>query len=119
MKKHKIIAKKRKRIITKVRSKIKGTSIKPRICVFRSNKHIFVQAIDDIKSHSISSINDYSLIKKSKITKTNSAIETGKLFAEKLKSNKITSAVFDRRYYKYTGRIKAFVESLKESGISI
>lgn len=113
--------KKQKRIIRKkrIRSKISGSDSRPRISVFRSNKHIHIQVVDDENNKSLMSISDKMLDGKQKKTKTAKSFETGELLATKLKKKKIESAVFDRSGYKYHGRIKATVEGLRKGGIKI
>lgn len=98
----------------RVRKSLFGTVQRPRLCVFRSNKYLQVQAIDDLNHKTIIGISDI-LVKKG--TKTERAQQLGKLFFEDLKKNKIDSIIFDRGQYKYHGRVKAFAESLREAGI--
>lgn len=99
----------------KIRSKISGTSLKPRLCIFRSNRHIFAQLIDDIKGETIASASDQN--SKSKITKLESATNIGKMIAENAIAKKIENVVFDRRGYRYHGRVKALAESARENGL--
>lgn len=102
----------------RVRAKIKGTVMVPRVSVFRSNKHIFAQFIDDGTGKTIvSSIvkaKDKSTIKGNK-TKTASAI--GELLAKKAQDAGINQVVFDRGGYKYHGRVKALAEGLRRGGL--
>lgn len=98
----------------RVRKSLNGTADRPRVTVFRSNKHIQAQAVDDLTHKTIAGMTD-SAIKKG--TKTEKAQELGKKFVEILKKNKIETIIFDRGPYKYHGRVKAFAESLREAGI--
>jgi large subunit ribosomal protein L18 len=100
---------------TRVRSKMEGTAQKPRISVYRSNRYIAMQAIDDVAGKTITGIRDSS----AKATKTERAMLAAKTFAETLKQNKITEVIFDRGPYKYHGRIKAIAEALREAGIKV
>src|SRR3989344_4400004 len=101
-----------KRLISKreirhkrVRAKIKGTNDRPRLSVFRSNRHVFAQIIDDIKGATLVSAGDFKL--KSKVKKTESARGVGLKLAKAAKLKKIKSVTFDRGGYKYQGRVKA------------
>jgi len=99
----------------RVRAKIKGTAERPRLCVFRTPKHIYAQLIDDEKGKTILSISDAKTAKKE--TKVSSANEVGKLIAKKAVEKKITQVVFDRGGYKYHGRIKALADGARKGGL--
>ena len=99
--------------------KISGTGKIPRLCVFRSNQHIYAQLIDDQKGKTILGAGDLeisALGKKGK-GKTNKAKEVGKLIAQKAAEKKISGVVFDRGGYKYQGRVKAVAEGAREGGL--
>lgn len=96
-----------------VRAKIKGTSEVPRLCVFRSNKHLYTQLVDDEKAQTLAKASDLELKK----PKTNQAFEIGKLIAKKAIAKKITKVTFDRGGYKYQGRVKAVAEGAREGGL--
>ncbi len=100
----------------RVRAKISGTDKKPRLCVFRSNNHIYVQLIDDAKKKTILSASDQKL-KKGKRTKTDLAKEIGKTIAQNALEKKIEKVIFDRGPYKYHGRVKAVAEGAREGGL--
>jgi len=110
---------KRYRRHRRVRAKIKGTERVPRLCVFRSNKHIWCQLIDDTKGHTILSASDIELEEKERKGKSKSelAYQVGKLIAEKALKKKIERIVFDRGGYKYHGRVKAVAEGAREGGL--
>ena len=94
----------------------------PRLVVFKSNRHIYGQLLDDNKNLTLfsSSSMDNDLRKKLKSkSKMDKSMEVGYPLAEKIKSNKIKKVVFDRNGYQFHGRVKALVEALKEKGISI
>jgi large subunit ribosomal protein L18 len=101
--------------------KIFGKSDCPRISVFRSNKYIYTQAIDDEKKVTIASFSGLQLKKTnpSKMKKTEEAKLVGLELAKILKEKKINHAVFDRGRYQYHGRVAALCEGLREGGIKI
>lgn len=105
----------RKRRKIRIRSQISGTSERPRLSVFRSNKHIFLQLIDDTKSKTLVSASDTEVKKKE--NKTNIAKEVGMLLAAKASEKKITNIVFDRNGFRYHGRVKALAEGAREKGL--
>jgi len=107
----------------RIRHKIKGTSDCPRFSVFRSNKYIYGQLIDDQNSNTLLSASDMDL-KKKKITapaglnhKTAKAFEIGKSLAKEAIKKGIKKAVFDRGGYKYHGRVKALADGAREGGL--
>ncbi|MBX4190036.1 50S ribosomal protein L18 [Candidatus Parcubacteria bacterium] len=104
----------------RIRSLIKGTSTRPRVAVYKSNQHIFVQVIDDTTGKTLMSSKVVSK-KKSivKGTKTEVATTIGQKVAEQMKEKGINEAVFDRGGFKYHGRVKAVADGLRNSGIKI
>ena len=98
---------KRQRRHRRVRAKIKGTIDIPRLCVFRSNKYIYAQIIDDENGKTLASA-------KSELKNAN---KTGKDIAKKAIDQKIKKIVFDRGGYKYHGRVKALAEGAREAGL--
>jgi len=104
----------------RVRKKVKGTPEKPRLTVFKSQKHIYAQIIDDTKGNTLVSASTTQKQLKEKLEKTwdeNAAQEVGKLIAEKAKEKDITEIVFDRSGYKYHGKVKALAEAAREMGL--
>ena len=104
----------------RIRSKISGTSEVPRLSVFRSNKQIYAQIIDDEKKSTLVSAS--SLDKSLKLENggnIEAAKAVGKLLAEKAKKAKITKVVFDRGGYLYHGRVQALAEAARENGLEI
>ena len=104
----------------RVRARISGTAQRPRISVFRSNRHVFVQVIDDSVGKTIMS----SIIKSAKKStlkgkKTEVAATIGQKLAERMKEKGITQALFDRGGFKYHGRVKAVADGLRAGGIKI
>ena len=99
----------------RTRNKIKGFTNRPRVSVFRSNKYIFAQLIDDVKGETVIGVSEKSL--KTTGTKTEKAKALGLLLAGKAKAKKITKIVFDRGSYAYHGRVKNVAEGLREGGL--
>lgn len=112
-----MLAKQEKRIKrhARVRAKVIGSIEKPRLCVFRSNSHIYAQLIDDTKKSTIVSANDIEI--KEKADKVNASKQVGALLAKKAAEKKIVEVVFDRGGYKYHGRVKALAEGAREGGL--
>jgi len=118
---YKVAARKTKRIRRKirVRSKVNGTATMPRLSVFRSNKYIYAQVIDNIKGKTLVDVSAESKeIHKAK-TKVAAAIEVGKLLAKKALEKKIKEVVFDRNGYKYHGRVKGVADGAREGGLKL
>jgi large subunit ribosomal protein L18 len=103
---------KRYRRHKRVRAKIFGKKEKPRLCVFRSAKHIYAQIIDDERGKTMVSASDLEL-KKVK----DKAKEVGKLIAKKALEKKIEKVIFDRGGYNYHGKVKALAEGAREGGL--
>ncbi len=97
-----------------IRKRIFGTKERPRMQVFRSLNHIYVQVIDDEKGAVILEEND---IKDKKGNKSQRALEVGKRIAKKAKEKKIKKVVFDRKGYLYHGRVKAVADGAREEGM--
>jgi large subunit ribosomal protein L18 len=105
---------KRIRLKKKIRARIHGTATRPRLTVFRSNKFIYAQVIDDTAGKTLASASD---VKITKGTKTERAKEVGKAIAIAATSKKIKQVVFDRNGFKYTGRIKLVADEARASGL--
>lgn len=99
-----------------IRKRVLGTSEKPRLTIFRSNKNIFAQLIDDSKNVTIIGMSDKA-VRAKEMKKVLSAENLGKEFAKVANSKGIKEIVFDRNGYKFHGRIKAFAESVRASGL--
>jgi len=102
----------------RVRAKVSGTSSRPRISVFRSNRGLSAQLIDDSSGRTLAAVNWFEdeLRPLSKPERTKRAGET---LAERAKSAGISDAVFDRGGYRYHGHVRAFAEAIREAGISV
>jgi large subunit ribosomal protein L18 len=105
---------KRMRIKNRIRAKVAGTKEKPRLAVFRSNKYISAQLIDDVAGVTIASATD---IKESAGTKTERAEKVGASIASLGKDKGVHEVVFDRGGFKYIGRVKSLAEKARENGL--
>lgn len=103
----------RKRVRFSIRKKVSGTSERPRLAVFRSNKEIYAQLIDDVSNVTLTSASSAD----SKGTKTEQASAVGKLIADNALKAGISSVVFDRGGFLYHGRVKALADSAREAGL--
>jgi len=100
----------------RIRKRIIGTNKIPRLCVFRSNRHIYAQLIDDEKEKTLAMASDLE-IKKQKIKKSEIASRIGELIAKKAAEKKIERVIFDRAGYKYHGRVKSLADSARKTGL--
>lgn len=98
---------KRIRLKNKIRSKVAGTAARPRLSVFRSNKFMYAQVIDDTKGVTLGEAHGVN----------KNAKEVGKKIAEVCQGKKIRQVVFDRNGFKYTGRIKLVADAAREAGL--
>lgn len=101
----------------RVRAKIFGTTARPRLSVYRSNKHLFLQLIDDDQGKTLVSVSDRHLKSKKKLTKSDLAYEAGKALAKKAAEAGIKKAIFDRGGYKYHGRVEKIANGAREGGL--
>ena len=101
----------------KIRSKINGTALRPRLAVYRSNTNIYAQLIDDITGKTLCSSSDLKM--KKDWTKTDMAKKVGEDMAKKVSELKLASIVFDRGWFAYHGRVKALAEALRENWVTI
>ncbi len=106
----------RNKIRRRIRSTVFGSAEKPRLCVYKSNNHVYAQLIDDITATTLTSASTVDL-KKDGSTKTEAAGEVGKKIAKKAQDDGINTVVFDRSGYKYHGVIKALAEGAREEGL--
>lgn len=104
----------RERLKRKIRAKIFGTAERPRLSIYRSNKNIYVQIINDEMGKTLVSASD---IKIKKGTKRDRAVEVGKTVAGLALGAKIKAVVFDRNGFNYTGRIKLLADAAREAGL--
>ena len=110
----------RKRIRKRIRKKIKGTAERPRVYVFKSNRYLYSQAIDDdtgmVLAAASSREKEY-LEKKKKTKNVEASKAVGEMIAKRLKKKKIKQVVFDRGIYPYHGRVKAMAEAIRKEGL--
>lgn len=103
----------RKRLHMRIRNKVSGTTERPRLSVYRSNKAIYCQLIDDIKCQTLAAASSVGVPG----TKTEQAAEVGKLIAERAKASGIDTIVFDRGGYRYHGRVRSLADGAREGGL--
>ena len=99
----------------RIRKKVNGTAERPRLSVFRSNKQIYAQVINDIDGKTLASASSLGL---EKLAKIEQAKKVGALLAEKAKAAGVESVVFDRNGYLYHGRVQALAEGAREGGLN-
>jgi large subunit ribosomal protein L18 len=100
----------------RIRGRIFGTAEFPRVSIFKSNRFIYAQAIDDVKGHTLAHVDGSAL----KIASNkDGAVKAAEIFAEKLKEAKIEQVKFDKNGYQYHGVVKAFADALRDNGIKL
>jgi len=107
----------RKRIHKRIRSRVAGTPVRPRLAVFRSVNHIYAQVIDDAQGHTLASAASTEKELKGKGGNIEGAKLIGKTVAERAKAKGINKIVFDRGGYLYHGRVKALADAAREAGL--
>lgn len=108
----------RERRRRRVRSKIYGTQARPRLNVFRSIEHMYVQLIDDESGHTlVAASTTEKAVRDMKIKKSDEASAIGKLLAQRAVEKQIKKVVFDRAGYRYHGRVKAIADGAREGGL--
>jgi large subunit ribosomal protein L18 len=100
----------------RVRARITGTAARPRLSVYRSNRGVFAQLIDDGKGHTVAAVN-WIEPELRKLTASEQAKRAGELLAERAKKAGVETCVFDRGGYQYHGRVKALAEGAREGGL--
>ena len=110
----------RRRVRHRIRRRLQGTAERPRLAIFRSDKHIYAQAIDDVTNTVVASASDLEEALKGEITgkkKADKAKLVGQAVAKKLIAKNITAVVFDRNGYIYHGRVSAVAAGAREGGL--
>ena len=102
----------------RVRAKVRGTAERPRISVFRSNRGIFAQLVDDDAGRTLAAVN-WTEAELRPLKPMEQAAKAGQLLAERAKAAGVDSAVFDRGGYQYHGRVKALAEGAREGGLTV
>ena len=104
----------------RVRKKVLGTADRPRLAVFRSNKHIYAQVIDDLSGRTLASASTMEAERRGGSTATvGAAKQVGEALAERVKAAGITAVVFDRGGFKYHGRVAAVAEGARAGGLEL
>jgi large subunit ribosomal protein L18 len=101
----------------RVRARVTGTAERPRLSVFRSNRGVFAQLIDDRAGHTVAAVN-WIEPELRKLTATEQAKKAGELIAERAKAAGVETCVFDRGGYQYHGRVKALADGAREGGLA-
>ena len=102
----------------RVRAKVTGTAERPRVSVFRSNRGIAAQVIDDVAGHTLASV-AWTESELRGLKPMESAAKAGQLLGERAKAQGIETVVFDRGGYQYHGRVKAFADGVREAGLTL
>ena len=100
----------------RVRAKVRGTAERPRLSVFRSNRGIQAQLIDDVKGHTVAAVNWVEADLK-ELARMEHAKKSGELLAERAKAAGVEDCVFDRGGYRYHGKVKALADGAREGGL--
>ncbi|MHC4996072.1 MAG: 50S ribosomal protein L18 [Planctomycetota bacterium] len=114
MEKNKLNTHKRFRRKKQIRRKVFGTPERPRLTVFRSNKQVYAQIINDVEGKTLAAASSISLDKGSTVA---AASEVGKQLAEKAKAAGVEAVAFDRNGFRFHGRVKAIAEAAREGGL--
>lgn len=107
----------RQRRHRRVRKSVVGTTSRPRLAVYRSNRYIYAQVIDDQAGRTVAAASSQEAPLRSKTLSADTAGEVGKLVAERAKEAGVSAVVFDRGGFKYHGRIKALADAAREAGL--
>ncbi len=110
-------ANRRKRIHMRIRKDIRGTASRPRLNIFRSNRYIYAQLIDDVAGVTLAQANSYEAAVANNGNKTEQSAAVGKLLSERAKDAGIETVIFDRGGYLYHGRVKALADGAREGGL--
>jgi large subunit ribosomal protein L18 len=100
-----------------VRRKIAGTTARPRLTVFRSNRYIYAQVIDDLEGRTLAAASSQEEGLRSSPLNVDTAAKVGSLLGERAREAGISSVVFDRAGYKFHGRVKALADAAREAGL--
>lgn len=108
----------RQRIKKGIRKKVAGSPEKPRLTVYRSNREIYAQIIDDVQGFTLVSASSRNLDKTEAQTPVDQAAAVGKILAERASAKNISTVIFDRNGYLYHGRVKALADGAREGGLN-
>lgn len=101
----------------RVRKSVKGTAARPRMAVYRSNKYIYVQLVDDVAGRTLVSASSQEKDLRGENLNEETATKVGELIGDRAKKAGVTEVVFDRGGYKYHGRVKALADAARKSGL--
>ncbi len=107
----------RRKIHYRIRKKVTGTAQRPRLSVYRSNKYIYCQAIDDIARVTLAAASSREEAVNKSVNKVEQSKQVGQILAERIKAKNVTQVVFDRGGYLYHGRVKALADGAREAGL--
>ncbi len=102
---------------SRVRKKVQGTAARPRLAVFKSNRYIYAQIIDDVGGRTLATASLQEKAMRGKTLTVESAAEVGKLLAQRAADADIAEVVFDRGGYPFHGRVKALADAVREAGV--
>lgn len=109
----------RRRRHFRVRKKVKGTPVRPRLAVFRSNRYISAQLIDDVAGRTLAAASSQEPALRERTLTVGTAAEVGRLIAVRAREAGIEEVVFDRGGYRYHGRVKALADAVREEGLTL
>jgi len=101
----------------RVRKRVRGTAERPRLAVYRSNRYIYAQVIDDTKGHTLAAASSQEPELRGGTLNVDTAAKVGELLAQRAKEAEVSAVIFDRGGYKYHGRIKALADAAREAGL--
>jgi large subunit ribosomal protein L18 len=107
----------RQRRHTRVRKLVRGTAERPRLAVYRSNRYIYAQVIDDVKGHTLAAASSQETDLRDNALNIDTAAKVGTLLGSRAKEAGVDTVVFDRGGYKYHGKIKALADAAREAGL--
>lgn len=119
MKRLDIKNKRKKQRKLRIRKKIYGTPERPRLSIFKSNRHVYAQVIDDTKGHTLTSVSSLSGETKGLKPKVDDAAKLGEALGSRLKDQKVESVVFDRNGNIYHGVVKAIADGVRNAGVKV
>jgi large subunit ribosomal protein L18 len=107
-----------KRRKDRVSKNVVGTAVRPRVSIFRSNKYIYAQVIDDAAARTLCAV-DSREMEKGSVTKKDSSLKAGEALGKKLQEIKIQTVIIDRSRFHYQGRVQSLVEGIRSQGIQV
>ena len=102
---------------SRVRKKVHGTAARPRLAVYKSNRYIYAQVIDDVSGRTLAAASSQEQSMRDETLTIESAAEVGKLLAQRVEAVDVSEVVFDRGGYPFHGRVKALADAVREAGV--